>query len=181
MAKKEDKPKVVLERVYNVPLRKEFQKVPKYKRAKKAVTALRKYLKRHMKSDSIKIGKHVNEQIWQRGIRNPPHHVKINVVKDDKGTVIAELVGKPIFDEPPKEEKAGKGKKKKPEEEKKEKKKEAEEKKPEKPKDDEKKKEELAAKDKDEKKSEAKTADDKKDADKKSEVKAEPKDKKPGA
>jgi len=105
MAKKEEKSKIVLERVYNVPLRREFQKVPKYKRAKKAVTALRYFLKRHMKADSIKIGKHLNEKIWVRGIKNPPHHVKISVVKDDKGVVKAELVGKPIFEEEPKEDK----------------------------------------------------------------------------
>ena len=46
----------ILERTYNVPLRKEFLKVPKYKRAKKAVTALKQFLVKHMKSDNIKIG-----------------------------------------------------------------------------------------------------------------------------
>ena len=56
MAKKKEEPKIVLERVYNVPLRKEFLKAPRYKRAKKAVTALKQFLVRHMKSDKIKIG-----------------------------------------------------------------------------------------------------------------------------
>ena len=46
-----------LERTYNVPLRKEFLKVPKYKRAKKAVKALKQFLAKHMKSDNVKIGK----------------------------------------------------------------------------------------------------------------------------
>lgn len=99
--KKDDKPKITIERTYNIPLRKEFQKVPKYKRAKKAITALRKFLARHMKSDQIKLGKHLNELIWNNGIKNPPHHVNVSVVKEDNGTVRAELIGKPIYTDKP--------------------------------------------------------------------------------
>ena len=87
------------ERVYNVPLRKEYQKVAKYKRSKKAVTALRQFAEKHMKSDDVKIGKYVNEKIWERGIKNPPHHVKVNVVKDDDNKVTVELVGAPVKEE----------------------------------------------------------------------------------
>ena len=90
MAKKEIK---VIERTYNIPLRKEFQKVPRYKKSKKAVTALRQFLSKHLKSDNIKIGKEINEKIWNHGIKNPPHHVKVTVTKDDKGEVKAELFG----------------------------------------------------------------------------------------
>jgi large subunit ribosomal protein L31e len=90
MAKKEIK---MIERTYNVPLRKEFQKVPRYKKTNKAVTAMKQFLSKHMKSDNVKIGKSINEQIWKHGIKNPPHHVKITVTKDDKGEVKAELFG----------------------------------------------------------------------------------------
>ena len=86
----------ILERTYNVPLRKEFLKVPKYKRAKKAVKALKQFLVKHMKSDNIKIGKYLNDEIWKHGIKNPPHHVKLNAVKDKEGLVTAELVGAPV-------------------------------------------------------------------------------------
>jgi len=86
----------MIERVYNVPLRKEFQKAPPYKRAKKAISALKEFLRKHMKSDEIKLGNYLNEAIWARGIKRPPHHVKINVIKDDNGLVVAELVGKPM-------------------------------------------------------------------------------------
>jgi len=88
--------KVVLERNFNVPLRREFLKSPKYKRGKKAVTALRSYLVRHMKSDNIKIGKYANLKIWEKGIRNPPHHIKIVAKKTEKGVVSAELEGAPV-------------------------------------------------------------------------------------
>ena len=81
------------ERTYNVPLRKEFMKAPKYKRAKKAVTALRAFIAKHMKAEKVSIGKHLNDKIWERGIKNPPHHVKVNAVKDSDGKAIVELFG----------------------------------------------------------------------------------------
>ncbi len=84
---------MALERTYVVPLRKEFMKAPKYKRAKKAVNALKEFLKKHMKSDNVKLGKNINLEIWKNGIKNPPHHVKINAIKDDDGMVKAELQG----------------------------------------------------------------------------------------
>ena len=101
MAKKEEKTKIVLERTYNVPLRKEFLKTPNWKRTKKAVKALKEFLVRHMKPldmdiKNVKIGKHLNEHIWKDGIRNPPHHVKVVATKDDKGLVKAELEGAPV-------------------------------------------------------------------------------------
>jgi large subunit ribosomal protein L31e len=102
-AKKE--PKKILERTYNVPLRKEWLKVPKFRRGKKAVTALRQFISKHMKSDNVKILKFANQEIWKRGIKSPPHHIKINAVKDESGKVLVELFGKPIVEEKPKEEK----------------------------------------------------------------------------
>ncbi len=81
-----------MERTYNVPLRKEFMKVPKYKRTKKAVTALREFLQKHMKADTVKLGKNLNEHMWKNGIKRPPHHVKITAVKEDD-VVKAELFG----------------------------------------------------------------------------------------
>ena len=94
---------MVLERAYNVPLRREFLKAPRYKRAKKAVNTLRRFLEKHMKSEEVLIGKRLNEKIWERGIKNPPHHINITVVKEDDGKVYAELAGfkyeKPLTEE----------------------------------------------------------------------------------
>ena len=92
-AKKSEKTEIVLERVYNVPLRKEWLKAPKYKRAKKAVNALQQFISKHMKSDDVKIGKHANLLIWKHGIKNPPHHINVKAVKDSKGVVTVELEG----------------------------------------------------------------------------------------
>ena len=90
MAKKEEAPKVVLERVYNVPLRREFQKVASWRRTEKAVTALRNFISKNMKSDNVALGKYVNQELWKNGIKNPPHHVKVKVSKDEKGRVSVE-------------------------------------------------------------------------------------------
>lgn len=94
--KKTEEKKIVLDRVYNVPLRKEFLKSAGYKRSKKAMRALREFLVKHMKSDKIKIGRYANMKIWEHGIKNPPHHIKISAKKDEEGKVIAELVGAPV-------------------------------------------------------------------------------------
>ncbi|MGC8929807.1 MAG: 50S ribosomal protein L31e, partial [Candidatus Woesearchaeota archaeon] len=76
----------MIERTYNIPLRKEFMKVPKYKKAKKAVKAVKEFLSRHLKQDDldkIKIGEKLNLKIWEHGIKNPPHHIKVNAIKTD--------------------------------------------------------------------------------------------------
>jgi len=112
MAKKDDKKekKIVLERVYNVPLRKRYQRAPRWKRTNRAVSALREFVKKHMKSDNIRIGKYINNDMWVNGIRNPPHHVKVNCTKDEDGLVKVEMVGAPEEKpkEPPKKKKGEK-------------------------------------------------------------------------
>ncbi|MFC1801234.1 50S ribosomal protein L31e [Nanoarchaeota archaeon] len=99
MAKKQEEKK--LERTYNIPLRKEWLKVPKYKRAKKAVKALREFLMKHMKSEDVRIGKMANLDIWKHGIKNPPHHVKVTAIKGADGVVKAEMVGFEYKDDKP--------------------------------------------------------------------------------
>lgn len=86
---------MALERTYNIPLRKEWLKAPKYRRAKRAIAAVRTFLLKHMKASEVKIGQHLNISIWKRGIKSPPHHVEVNAVKNDKGVCFAELVSAP--------------------------------------------------------------------------------------
>lgn len=91
------------ERTYIIPLRREWLKSVKYKRAKKAVRAIKEFLQRHMKTDmaNVKLGTHLNIELWKHGIKNPPSRIKVNVTKDDKGMVRAELFG--VKPEPKKE------------------------------------------------------------------------------
>lgn len=103
-----------LERTYNVPLRKEYMKAPRWNRTKKAVTALRQFLAKHMKAEEVKLSKELNEELWKHGIKNPPHHVKVKAVKDKEGVVTAELFGaeKPVSKKEKKEKPAKKESKK---------------------------------------------------------------------
>ena len=83
------------ERTYTIPLRREWLKSVKYKRAKKAVRAIKDFLTRHMKTDvaNVRLGTHLNIELWKHGIKNPPSRIKVNVTVDDKGMVRAELFG----------------------------------------------------------------------------------------
>ncbi|MBI4919238.1 50S ribosomal protein L31e [archaeon] len=103
------------ERTYVIPLRKEWLKVSRYKRAKRAVTGVRRFLKRHFRVpvENVKVGKSLNEEIWKHGIRNPPSRVKVTAVKDAEGVVRAELFGHK-FEQPKEEAKAEKPKKEEP-------------------------------------------------------------------
>jgi large subunit ribosomal protein L31e len=82
-----------IKRTYNIPLRSGFLKKPKHTRAKVAIRIIKDFLKKHMKSDDIYLGKKLNELIWENGMKNPPHHVKVDVVKDSDNAVTAELFG----------------------------------------------------------------------------------------
>src|SRR3989338_7274824 len=86
---------MAIERIYNIPLRREWLKAPKYKRAKKAVNAVKKFLAKHMKDENVKLGKYLNLKLWEHGIKNPPHHIHVKVTKDDSGKVFAEIIGAP--------------------------------------------------------------------------------------
>src|SRR3989344_5780857 len=101
MAKEKIKePKVVLEREYIVPLRKGWLKVPKYKRANKAVKTLKEFIARHMKLydddlRNIKIDIDLNNEIRFRGMKKPPAKIKVKAKKFEDGIVNVELVNIP--------------------------------------------------------------------------------------
>ncbi len=87
------------EKEYTIPLRREWAKVPRYKRANKAVKAIKEFLARHMKIydrdlRKIKIDKYLNEELWFRGIKNPPHKIKVRATKE------GEIVRVELFEMP---------------------------------------------------------------------------------
>lgn len=96
MAKGKDEPKVILEREYIIPLRKEWLKVPEYKRANKAVKAIKQFLARHMKIydrdlKKIKIDIILNNELRFKGMRKPPAKIKVKAKKFDDNIVRVEL------------------------------------------------------------------------------------------
>ncbi len=72
---------------YTIPLREKCRVAPRYKKTNKAVKTIKEFLVRHMKIRDrdlrkIKIDSYLNEFLWSRGIRNPPHKVKVKAVKE---------------------------------------------------------------------------------------------------
>ena len=83
------------EKTFIIPLRREFQKVPSWRRTSKAVKATRKFLLHHLKINEVYLGKYLNMELHSRGRKNPPHKVKVKVWKDGE-KMHAELFDAPI-------------------------------------------------------------------------------------
>lgn len=98
---KKEKDTNKIEREYVIPLREKIRVVARYKKTNKAVKTIKEFLVRHMKIydrdlNKIKIDKYLNEFLWHRGIRNPPHKIKVKVIKElDAGIIKVELAEMP--------------------------------------------------------------------------------------
>ena len=88
MVKKETKiPVEKIEREYIIPVRKQVNVVPRYKKTNKAIKTIKEFLARHMKVrdrdlKKIKLDRFLNEAVWARGIRKPPMKIKVRAVKE---------------------------------------------------------------------------------------------------
>ena len=97
---KKKEPKMILEREYIVPLRSEWLKVAKHKRANKAIKALKQFMVRNMKIYDrdlrrIKIDQILNNEMRFRGMKKPLSKVKVKAQKFDDETVRVFLVDVP--------------------------------------------------------------------------------------
>jgi len=97
MAEKKSEEKV--EREYVIPLRDKCRPAPRYRKTSKAVKTVKEFLARHMRVpdrdlNKIKLNKYVNEFLWARGIRSPPHKIKVKVVRDGEN-ILVDLVEMP--------------------------------------------------------------------------------------
>ena len=86
MAEKKEVKKVE-EREYVIPLREKIRVVARYKKTNKAIKTVKEFLVRYMKVrdrdlKKIKLDTSLNEFLWNRGIRNPPHKVKVKARKE---------------------------------------------------------------------------------------------------
>ncbi len=82
------------ERIYTVPLRKEWLNVSRWRRTKRAVAGLRAFLLKHTKAKEVKLDRWVNEALWAKGAKNPPSRITVKV-KVEKEIAIAELATLP--------------------------------------------------------------------------------------
>lgn len=80
------------ERIYVIPLR-GMKMVPRRKRAARAVKIIQDFLRRHMKSDTVKVDEALNRELWRRGAEKPPSRIRVRAEKRDDGVVEASLAG----------------------------------------------------------------------------------------
>ena len=87
MAKKIETKTEKIEKEYIIPLREKCRPAPRYKKTNKAIRTIKEFLVRHMKIrdrdlEKIRINNYLNDFMWARGIRNPPHKVKVKAIKE---------------------------------------------------------------------------------------------------
>ena len=82
---------IVEERVYTLPLDHAWI-APIKKRTPRAVRILREYIRKNMGGERILITSEVNEELWCRGIENPPRKIRIRAIKDNENVVRVDLV-----------------------------------------------------------------------------------------
>ncbi len=75
-------------RTYTIPLRKEFLKTARWRRAEKAVNTVRSFVVQHAKAEDVKVGRWLNEAIWKRGAKNPPSRVRVDVKKEENYVLV---------------------------------------------------------------------------------------------
>ncbi len=83
----EEEIEIVEERIYTIPFRRVWA-TPRGKRSPRASRMLRDFVRRHMKTEDVRISNEVNEELWARGIKKPPRQMKVRLVKDKEGKVI---------------------------------------------------------------------------------------------
>jgi len=85
MAEKEKTNKT--EREYVIPLRRHWIHSQEYKRASKAVKAIKEFIARHMRVqdrdlDKVKVDTYLNSEIWFRSAGKPPARIKVKAIKE---------------------------------------------------------------------------------------------------
>jgi large subunit ribosomal protein L31e len=79
------------EKIFTIPLRDVFEK-PRTKRAELAMSYIKAFLIKHMKTENVRIGSSINKEIWKRGIQKPPRKVRIHAVKEEE-VIYTEMLG----------------------------------------------------------------------------------------
>jgi len=70
------------EKYLTLNLRKLLVKKQNWRRSESAIFILKRLLKRHLKTDKIKISTALNNLIWKRGIKSPKTKIKVKAVKE---------------------------------------------------------------------------------------------------
>lgn len=76
----------VVERIYVIPLRDAYE-ASRTRRAKKAISLIKKFAQRHMKGEEVRISNGVNELVWSHGAEKPPRRIRVLIRKDSDGII----------------------------------------------------------------------------------------------
>ena len=72
------------ERIYTIPLTKVTRRVPSYKKTKRAVSEVKKFVEKHMKTENAKLSVELNNLLHKDGRKHPPAKIKVRIIKDTK-------------------------------------------------------------------------------------------------
>eukprot|EP00740_Mantoniella_antarctica_P012523 CAMPEP_0181376600 /NCGR_PEP_ID=MMETSP1106-20121128/17397_1 /TAXON_ID=81844 /ORGANISM="Mantoniella antarctica, Strain SL-175" /LENGTH=101 /DNA_ID=CAMNT_0023495173 /DNA_START=32 /DNA_END=337 /DNA_ORIENTATION=+ len=85
----------VVTREYTINLAKAIHGVTFKKRAPRAVSAVKKFAQKVMKTSDVRVDVKLNKHIWSKGIRNVPRRVRVQISRkrndDEDATVRAVL------------------------------------------------------------------------------------------
>ena len=107
---------------YVIPLRQVTNKKPRRGRAKKAIRAIKMFVKKHkrLNEEQIAISKEVNEKVWENGMFGIPRKIEVELKEIEGKTFVFLKEGKELKEkEKELKEKTKEDKKKKEEKEKK--------------------------------------------------------------
>ena len=91
-----------IERVYTIPLT-ITRKVPKTKRAPRAIKEIKAFIEQHMAEDvpvddeekgekkGVWLDSKLNEMIWSRGIEKPPRKIRVKAIRFEDGLIEVSL------------------------------------------------------------------------------------------
>jgi len=84
---------------YIIPLRREWLKIPRYRRAGRAIKAIKEYIAKHMKvpdrnTKLVRVDMYLNQEVWFKGRKSPPAKIKVKAHKEGD-TIIVELAEMP--------------------------------------------------------------------------------------
>ncbi len=70
------------EKFLTLNIRKLLVKKQNWRRSEVAIYLIKKLLKRHLKTDKIKISQKLNQLIWKIGIKKPKTKIRLKAVKE---------------------------------------------------------------------------------------------------
>ena len=81
------------ERGYTIPLRSRTGRVPRSKRAPRAIQAVKEFVAQHLQAEEedVWIDDPVNEEIWSDGRKKPPSKLRVRAIRFEDGVVEVSL------------------------------------------------------------------------------------------